>query len=81
MLHAEAGDEGVLVLSGEQALALHLVFGGQAEGEYRRCRAVGLGPLHCAIADDSPVADVDAVKKAHCHSRAVGTAQRKRRKL
>ena len=70
----------MLVLSGEQALALHLVFGGQAEGEHRRCRAMGLGPLHCAI-DDRAVADVDAVKKAHCHSRAVGTAQRKRRKL
>ena len=80
MLHAEAGDEGVLVLGGEQALALHLVFGGQAEGEHRRCRAVGPGPLHCAI-DDRAVADVDAVKKAHCHSRAVDTAQRKRRKL
>ena len=80
MLHAEAGDEGVLVLGGEQALALHLVFGGQAEGKHCRCRAMGLGPLHCAI-DDRAVADVDAVKKAHCHSRAVGTAQRKRRKL
>ena len=80
MLDAEAGDEGVLVLGGEQPLALHLVLGGQAEGEDHRGRAMGFGPLHRA-ADDSPVADVDAVKKAHCHSRAVGTAQRKRRKL
>ena len=80
VLDAEAGDEGVLVLGGEQPLTLHLVLGGQAEGEDHRGRAMGFGPLHRA-ANDSPVADVDAVKKAHCHSRAVGTAQRKRRKL
>ena len=80
MLHTEAGDEGVLVLGGEQALALHLVFGGQFEREYRRGCPVGSCPLDRPL-DDGAVANVDAVKKAHCHSRAVGTAQRKRRKL
>ena len=80
MLHAQTFDEGVLVLGGEQALALHLVFGGQFEREYRRGCPVGPCPLDRSL-DDGAVANVDAVKKAHGHGTAVCIAQRKRHKL
>jgi len=70
----------MLIRCGKQALALHLIHHRQLEGKHRRGGIVFFGPLHGAF-DHRTVADVDAVKKAHCHSRAVGTAQRKRRKL
>ena len=79
ILHPKAGDQGVLVLGGEQTLALHFVVGGQLEGEHRRCRAVGLGPCHSPV-DHRTVADVDAVKKAHGDGGAAFVFQRQRRK-
>ena len=74
IFHPKAFDQGVLVLGGEQALALHLIVGRQPEGEHRRGRTVFSGPLH------GTVADVDAVKKAHGDGSAALVFQRQRRK-
>ena len=62
MLHAQTFDEGMFILGGEEALAFHLVFGGQFEREYRRGCPVGSCPLDRPL-DDGAVANVDAVKK------------------
>ena len=64
ILHAQAGDQRVLVRRGQQALALHFVVHRQPEGKHRRGSPVGSGPLHRTV-DDGPVADVDAVEVAH----------------
>ena len=80
MLHAQTFDESMFILGGEEALAFHLVFGGQFEREYRRGCPVGSCPLDRPL-DDGAVANVDAVKKAHGHGTAVCIAQRKRHKL
>ena len=72
--------DGMFVLGGEEALAFHLVFGGQFEREYRRGCPVGACPLDRPL-DDGAVANVDAVKKAHGHGTDVCIAQRKRHKL
>ena len=76
MLHAQTFNQSVLILGGEQTLALHFVFGRQPEGEHRRRRTVGLGPVDSSL-DDGPVADVDAVEESHRNGRAVCLAQRK----
>ena len=81
ILHAQAGDQRVLVRRGQQALALHFVVHRQPEGKHRRGSPVGSGPLHRTV-DDGPVADVDAVEVAHGHGGAFfRLCQRQRRKL
>jgi len=79
IFHPKAFDQGVLVLGGEQALALHLIVGRQPEGEHRRGCAVFSGPLDGPV-DHGTVADVDAVKKAHGDGSAALVFQRQRRK-
>ena len=69
----------MLVLGGEQALALHLIVGRQPEGEHRRGHTVFSGPLDGPV-DHGTVADVDAVKKAHGDGSAALVFQRQRRK-
>ena len=59
-----------LVLHREQAAALDLAAARQLEGEQRRRRAVGPGPVHRA-ADHRPVPDVDAVEIAQRHRAAL----------
>ena len=81
ILHAQACDQRVLVRCGQQPSALHFIHHRQLEGEHSRGGIVGLGPLHSPV-DHRPVADVDAVKEAHCHGGAfLGLRQRQRRKL
>ena len=81
ILHAQAGDQRVLVRRGQQALALHFVVHRQPEGKHRRGSPVGSGPLHRTV-DDGPVADVDAVEVAHGHGGALcGVCQRQRDEL
>ena len=64
----------MFILGGEEALAFHLVFGGQFEREYRRGCPAGSCPLDRPL-DDGAVANVDAVKKAHGHGTAVCIAR------
>ena len=81
ILHAQAGDQRVLVRRGQQALTLHFVVHRQPEGKHRRGSPVGSGPLHRTV-DDGPVADVDAVEVAHGHGGALcGVCQRQRDEL
>ena len=81
ILHAKACDQSMLIRCGKQALALHLIHHRQLEGKHRRGGIVFFGPLHGAF-DHRTVADVDAVKKAHCHCGAFfRLRQRQRCKL
>ena len=81
ILHAKACHQCVFICCGQQPFALHLVHHRQPEGEQCRSCIVDSGPLHCLV-DHCPVADVDTVKKAHCHCGAFfRLRQRQRCKL